>query len=236
MATSGTTDFTITRDEIISAALRKIGVVPQGETASAVQITEGAFALNVMVKAWEGDGMPLWAIKTLTIPYTAGTASYTIGNGATIDSAKPLKVIQAWNKDLLSNVDIPMIILTRYDYNRLGNKTSSGTPVQIQYTPERDTGTVTVFPVPDTAAETNNRLVMMYQCPFEDFDASTDNLDFPQEWYDAVIYGLATRLAPEYGLPVEQRQLLYKEAKEIKDAAFGFGTEEGSLYFGVDRR
>ena len=236
MATSGTTDFTITRDEIISAALRKIGVVPQGETASAVQITEGAFALNVMVKAWEVDGMPLWAIKNLTISYTSGTASYTIGNGAPINSAKPLKVIQAWNRDLISNVDIPMIILPKYDYNRLGNKTITGMPVQIQYTPGRDTGVITVFPVPDDTAETNNKLVISYQCPFEDFDASTDNIDFPQEWYDAVIYGLATRLAPEYGVPVEQRQILNKEAKEIKDAALSFGTEEGSLYFGVDRR
>ena len=47
--TSGTTTFSITRDDIIKAALRKIGVVAQGETPTTDQITEAAFALNLMV-------------------------------------------------------------------------------------------------------------------------------------------------------------------------------------------
>jgi len=76
----------------------------------------------------------------------------------------------------------------------------------------------------------------LYQRPFEDFDASTDNPDFLQEWYDAVTYGLATRLAPEYGVSIADRKTLWQEMSIIKQEALNFGLEEGSMYFGVDRR
>ena len=67
MTTSGTTTFNITRDQIITSALRKLGVVAQGESATSDQISEGALALNLMAKAREADGMPLWALRTTLI-------------------------------------------------------------------------------------------------------------------------------------------------------------------------
>ena len=56
MTTSGSYDFSINRDQIIEGALRLCGVIAQGETPSATQITEGSRMLNLMVKAWEADG------------------------------------------------------------------------------------------------------------------------------------------------------------------------------------
>jgi hypothetical protein len=61
-------------------------------------------------------------------------------------------------------------------------------------------------------------------------DSDSNDLSLPPEWTEAVIYGLAVRLAPEYGLSINERQQLKMEAKEFKDTALGFGTEEGSLY------
>jgi len=236
MGTSGTTNFSVSRDDLIKGALRKIGVVPQGETPTADQITEGAFALNLMVKAWEADGMPLWAIRTTSIPLTAAVNTYSIGIGKTVNTDKPLKVLRAWNRDSTSNVDIPMRILTKQEYDILGNKTSAGNPIQLYYEPQLNSGELKVFPTPSSTDVTNNTVYIVYQRPFEDFDASTDEPDFPQEWYDAVLYGLAVRLAPEYGVPIDQRQVLGREAADIKLAVLSFGTEEGSLYFGVEKR
>ena len=66
-----TTTFSVTRDDIIKAALRKLGVVAQGELPTTDQITEASFSLNTMVKAWEADGMPLWALRILPVTLTA---------------------------------------------------------------------------------------------------------------------------------------------------------------------
>ena len=230
MTTSGTTSFSVSRDDLIKGALRKIGVVAQGEVPTADQYTEAAFALNLLVKAWQADGMPLWALKQRSVTLIDGTASYTL------DTPKPLKIIQAWNHDSTSNVDIPMRIITKQEYNILGNKTSSGNPIQCYYDPRRDTGVLYLFPVPSSAQVGLNSISLVYQAPFEDFDASTDTPDFPQEWYDAITYGLATRLAPEYGIPSVDRKMLYQEMTAIKQEALSFGTEEGSLYFQRDVR
>lgn len=229
MATSGTVDFTLTRDDIIKRALRLIGALAQGETPTSDQITEASIALNGLVKAWQADGMPLWAIKEYTITPILNTSSYVI-------TPKLLKVLQVWNHDTTSNVDIPMRILTRQEYNILGNKTSSGNPIQCFYDPRRDSGVLYLFPVPDSTTVAKNTIKLVYQSSFEDFDSATDTPDFPQEWYDAITYGLAVRLAPEYGLPIAERSALQKEASQIKQDALNFGLEEGSLYFSVDRR
>ena len=230
MPTSGTTAYSTTRDDIIKRALRLIGALAQGETPTATQVTEAAVALNGLVKAWAADGMPLWAITEKTVPFVSGQRVYTLS------APKPLKVLQVWNHNITSNVDIPMRIVTQAEYNILGNKTSAGNPIQVYYDPRRDTGEMHVFPVPTTVEQSANILYYICQIPFEDFNTSTDAPDFPQEWYDAVTYGLATRLAPEYGVSIPDRKTLWQEMSIIKQEALNFGLEEGSLYFGVERR
>jgi hypothetical protein len=236
MATSGSTNFSVTRDDIIKRALRLLGVLAQGETPTADQVTEAAFALNSLVKAWEADGMPLWALRTTSIPLTSAKSAYTIGIGKDVDTPKPMKVIQAWNHSTTSDIDIPIRIISKQEYNILGNKTTQGNPIQVYYDPSIDFGTLYMFPVPSAAEAGVNTVNIVYQRPFEDFDLSTDTPDFPQEWYDAVAYGLACRLAPEYGVPSTERKILWQEMSLIKQDALNFGLEEGSLFFQKDTR
>lgn len=67
MATSGSFDFTLTRDNLIDLAYQHIGVVGEGVSASAAQVTEAAKLLNMIVKLRAADGMPLWALKRGTL-------------------------------------------------------------------------------------------------------------------------------------------------------------------------
>ena len=236
MTTSNSTVFNVTRDQIINGALRILGVLSTGQTADVGQITEAAEALNIFVKALEAEGMPQWGISTYAIPLTAAANTYQIGIGKTINISKPLKVIQAWNHDSTSNIDIPMRLLTRQEYSMLGNKTSSGNPIQYYYEPRINYGVLSVFPTPSSTEATNNTIYITYQRTFEDFLAAGDTPDFPQEWLETLKYGLAVRLASEYGIDAESRRLLTQEYMIIKNAALSFGSEEGSLFFGIDRR
>jgi len=63
MTTSGSFDFNLTRNEIITAALRKLGVLATGQTPTAEQIANGAQALNVHVKSLRAIGVFLWDIS-----------------------------------------------------------------------------------------------------------------------------------------------------------------------------
>jgi hypothetical protein len=67
--------------------------------------------------------------------------------------------------------------------------------------------------------------------PFEGFVSSADTPYFPREWNNALIYGLSNLLAPEYGIPLNDRALMEKEAQKHLDIALDFGLENASLTF-----
>lgn len=231
MTTSGTYDFSVNRDQLIYGALRLAGVIAQGETPNASQVSDAATTLNMLVKAWMADGMPIWAITTVTIPMVAGQNTYTISTPSRL-----LKPIQAWNRDTTSQVDIPVRMISREEYNILGNKSTTGNPIQLYFEPNRDSTNVYMFPTPDSTSQAQNVMYLVAQRPYQDFDAATDTPDFPQEWYEALKYGLAVRLAGEYNVDIETRRVLVAEAASIKQEALSFGTEENSLYFQRDWR
>lgn len=230
MTTSGTYDFSVNRDQLIYGALRLAGVIAQGETPTASQVSDAATTLNMLVKAWMADGMPLWAIRTVTITPVAGQNTYTY------NTPKLLKPIQAWNRQTSSQVDIPMRMISRQEYNILGNKSTTGNPIQLFFNPNLNSTEIKLFPTPDATSAAQNVIYIVAQVPYQDFDTATDTPDFPQEWYEAIKYGLAVRLAGEYNIDIETRRTLTGEAAAIKQEALSFGTEETSLYFQRDWR
>jgi hypothetical protein len=231
MATSGSTNWSATRNDIITQAYRKIGALGENETISSTQLTIGAASLNPMIKKLSAKGMPVWAMRTLEIDMSFITAApTTIGPTGTIPTPKPLKIVQAIRKDSLDGSEVPLEIKTWEDYNNLTDKTSTGTPVHLFYHPRAYDGHIYLWQLPDSYWTTNGKLVIRYQRPFEDFDAAADEPDFPTEWHETLMYQLAVRLAPEYGLATLDRQLLMTEAKEMLKDSLDFDQEEGSFY------
>lgn len=79
MATSGSFDFSLNRNEIITEALRNIAVLADGATATAAQISDGQRRLNMMLKAWRNRGISLPLYQELVVFLSSTTASYNIG-------------------------------------------------------------------------------------------------------------------------------------------------------------
>jgi hypothetical protein len=232
MATSGSTLFELTRNQIIEAALRKLTVLAKGQSADTEDLTNGTQALNVVLaRLMVVSGMPLWARKEYEFSPTTNTATYRIGDGQTLDTPFPLKIYQAILVDDDSDSQLEMDIISKYDYERLGNITSSGQPINLVYTPQVNYGDITLWPTPNSTAAANKTIRIIYQRPWEDFVAATDTPDFPKEWHQAVIYQLAVALAPEYGTPLPDRKALMEEAKMYLEEAISFGTDEVSVFF-----
>lgn len=82
MATSGSTDFTETRDQIISDALGILAILAAGETAQTADINFCSNILNKMVKAWMAQGIHLWTEESGTIFLVQGQAQYNLQSGA----------------------------------------------------------------------------------------------------------------------------------------------------------
>lgn len=233
MAISGVTTFSLTGDQIVNAAMRKIAVLGDGQSPSATQLSNGTQALNVMLKTFTTKGMPLWVMTEYILTLTA-TRTYTFGIGQTIAIPAPLKVTQITRLSSTDSSQVPLNVRSHYDYNLLSSTSATGTPTSYWYEPLNQTGVLHVWPTPDTNSITYETLKVVYQKPFSDMVSGTDTLDFPQWWQEAIIYGLAWRLCGEYGVPLADRGTLAKEAEYFLQEAMSFGTEEGSLFLQPD--
>lgn len=80
MATSGSKNFALTRNDIINAAFRKLGVFDKGETPTASETADAAQALNVMINEWAGVwSADIFLRADLTLFIQKGQQSYRVG-------------------------------------------------------------------------------------------------------------------------------------------------------------
>jgi hypothetical protein len=145
---------------------------------------------------------------------------------------RPQRIISAYRRDI-DNSDTPITLIARGDYADLSNKTSQGKTIQAFYDPQLTNGVLYTWPTPDLATDV---IRFWYSRILEDFDAAANNPDFPIEWGEALIYGLAERLAAVYQIPLERRKFLKLEAREKLDEAVGYDVEPVSVFFGPDLR
>jgi len=233
MATSGDTTFSVDRDTLIKASLRLIGVGIIDEDPTPTEISNASEALNMMLKAWQADGLQLWQIRSYDLTPVAGIYQYNLG--AANVGERPLRIIEAYRRETSTVIDVPLTRLSREEYYKLSDKNTQGTPSNYYFDPQLTNSVLNVWPAPDSDFASNSTIHLLYHKPIDDMDASTNDFEIPQEWYEAVKYGLAVRLAPEYGLGLQTRRFLKFEADEIKEKVLDWDTEDASIFFQPER-
>lgn len=291
MTTSGSSDFTRTRDQIIARSGRLIGAFKAGETMGSQEVTDFSEALNAMVKRWSvTPGMHVWTTTEATLFPQASQASYalavdgtdhctssyvamalsaaaasaavslsvasttgvTVGDylgivlasgsmqwttvnaktsttltptaaltGAASSGAavytytskivRPLKIVDWRRYTIASAIETSGTKpIARLDYMALPNKPQTGIVNQIFYDPQLGTGVLYLWSPPTTVTDL---VKFTWHRPIMDFDSAADTPDFPQEWFDPIVYNLAVAMAPEYDVP-----------RERMEGQFGIGT------------
>ena len=79
MATSGSTNFSVTASDVINHALRIVGFLSDGETSSGQPQNDALRSLNMMIKAWQAEGIGLWKNDEIAIFQSDEGYSYDIG-------------------------------------------------------------------------------------------------------------------------------------------------------------
>lgn len=235
MALTASTNYTITKDDLIKASLRLLVVGSVDEDPTQDEIDQAAVTLNIMLKAWQVHGLQLWQIRNYTLTPVASQVQYSLG--ASNVGSRPMRITDIYRRETATNTDVPMIKLSREEYWRLPDKTNTGTPINYYPDMQLDNLVLNVWPAPDATFAAGSTFQILYQKPFDDMDVlSTDSFEFPSEWYEPIKYGLATRLAPEYGIARLDRRELRMEAKEILDAVLGWDQEDSSVYLAPRQR
>lgn len=241
MTTSSIYSVQYSRDDLVTAAHYKLGVITDGSTLTPSQLIRGTQAINMSISLLRAKGMPLWARSNYTFTPVSGTASYLIGTGQTLNTPYPLKLLQAYRLSS-DGTRIDMDIEASYNFNQLPTN-SGGIPIKVTYHPQVNVGTLRVWPTPDSTI-TGTTITLVYQRPFQYFVNASDTADFPEEWYLPLVYKTAVILAPEFGIPLGDRNMLMGEANSYVEEALSMGTEDASLFiqpymqpgWGEDRR
>jgi len=235
MTTSGDTIYELDRNTIITAAMRKLGVLPKGQSPVASDLLNGAEALNALIASLQGIGLTLWKRTEINVPLTA-SRTFNIGVSQTINEPYPLRIESAHLITTTGGQRQELQILGRAEFNRL-NEETTGQPTTICYQPKVNFGILSVWPIPDSTTISSKTIGLTCRTAFEGFNNGSETPDFPQEWQSVLIYGLALSLAPEFGVPLNDRQLLMKEYNMFLDlATLATQGEDESVFFQIDRR
>ena len=229
MALSLTDDFNLTRDQIIRASFESIGIAIANEPLDPDDIQVAQVALNALAMSWKSYGLTLWKRGRASITPVAATYEITLAPTLGAGTEKPVKMVSVNYKDSSGN-EVPMTRLSHDEYDNLPNKTTSGTPTQYYFEPKRTGSTMYVWPAPDATFAAGYTIEIVYQQPIQDMSSGTDDIDFPNEWYRALILNLATDLAPKYGVNRADRSDLKEQAEEALQLALNFDVEDASLY------
>lgn len=209
-------DFNATRNEIIERAYRLIGKFSMGETLSSDMYNQALLALNSMVQSWQSKNVFLWSLKQFTLTLTSSTASYDLG------TTDPL--VYAIDRAYLrmSETDLPLEVASFRQYADIYNKTTPGNPqivaIDNSITVSSSGPTLYVWPVP------TQTLTLYYLgiVRLKDFDTASYNYNFPVRYVKALTEGLASELAPEFGLPIaERKEFERKAANSFAEAKSG---------------
>lgn len=233
MSLSGSTNYSLNRNQMINSALRIINVYTEAYTPSGFEVASAAETLNLMLKAWQADGLQLTTRKTKSFSLVSGAASYTLGTAGTVAMDRPLRILSCTLKKTSDGSETPLSPMSRDQYHTLSIKTQAGLPNQFMYDPQLTNGVLYFWPIMNTTGYTAE---LLYLKPYDDLDNSTDDFEFPAEWMEAIKYGLAARLSDEYGLPLQERAYLYKKAEDAKKAVDGFDVENASMFLSPDRQ
>jgi len=225
MATSGIYTFAMSRDDIIGAALRLTTRFGSGDVIPTEDITNCAQALNILCKEMVTEGLPLWCVQQIPVPLVANQAAYNLSIAS--NSTLPLRILDAFIRDAQGK-DVSIEIESRYDYNTLGNKTSTGIPNQGYYDPQLGAGSLVLYNVPSDNTRT---LYVIIQRQVQDFNLSTDNPDFPQEAYRLLKWCLADEIMLDYSTPRDVRAEISARAMALRKSFFAWEQEQVSVKF-----
>ncbi len=149
---ASTSDFTLTRDQLIKAAFETAKIIEEGQHLLAEQLSIGMVRLNLIVREVDQAGNWVWTIqeaKHLSLVANVGVYDGTIGLPLNISE---LVSVVYRGKDGMDS--LPLKILKADGYEEIRNKLETGEPQAVYLTTDTrlDQRRLYVWPFPATVA------------------------------------------------------------------------------------
>ena len=187
MATSGTTSFDLSIDEIVEDAYERIGM----RINSGHDIKSARRSLNILFSEWGNRGVHLWKVALNEVALVAGQANYTVPTN--VSDVLEAYITTTSGTPTTTTNDISLNKIDRSAYAALPNKGAQGQPSQYfvdrQVTPE-----IYLYLTPDTTTYTHLKYYSINR--IQDAGAYTNDPNVVYRFLPCMCAGLAYYLAP----------------------------------------
>ena len=204
MATSGTSNFDPTFDDLLQDAAAMVG----GGPLLADELIGARRGLDLLLTDLQNKNVLLHKIETTTVPVSVSVSSLTFDQSISDVLVASVRT---------SSTDI---VIERDGYERwaeIPTKSQTGRPVRYWWDRRRDSSVMNLWPLPDQTYT----LVLTVQKNAESTLRAFDNVDVPRRFMPALVYGLAYWVGLRRGNRVDTNRLTLLRAeyeRAVKDA------------------
>jgi hypothetical protein len=184
MTTSGTSNFNLDIDDLISEAYERCGL----ETRTGYDLLTARRSLNLLFADWANRGLNLWTIEQRQTTMVAGQFEYTLP----ADTVNVLSAVIRTNSGTTTQQDISIDRISRAEYLNLPDKYTQSRPAQY-YVERTISPTLYVYPAPDSSEPYLFRYYGIRR--IEDVGAYTNTTDIVFRFYPCMAAGLAYYIA-----------------------------------------
>ena len=211
MATSGTTDFTLSIDDLVEEAFERCGM----RMTNGYQLSSARRSLNLLFLDWANRGLNLWTIEQATYAVVQGSRELTLA----ADTINVLSAVIRVNTGGQQQ-DISMDRISREEYLNLPNKLTQARPAQY-YVQRSNPTLVYLYPASDQAYSFIYYRIRRIQDAGDYTNTSDVNYRFLPCLASGLAYMLALKYTPERMAALKQ---IYEEdfqraALEDRDTA-----------------
>jgi hypothetical protein len=186
MATSGTTSFNLSIDEIVEEAYERIGI----RINSGYDIKSARRSLNILFSEWGNRGVHLWKVELDQVALVQGQANYTVNTDVS-DILEAYISSTSGTPGTTTN-DLSLSKIDRSTYAALPNKGTQGQPSQY-YVDRQTTPVIYLYQTPDLSTYTYLKYYVIKR--IEDSGAYTNTADVAYRFIPCMCAGLAYYLA-----------------------------------------
>jgi len=204
MATSGTTTFDLSIEEIIQEAYERCGMA----TTSGHSLRSARTSLNLLFAEWANRGIHLWKVSLHENQLVSGQAEYAVDSGVS-DVLEAFVSTTGAGANTVNTQDVSLTKIDRSAYAALPNKLAKGQPSQY-YVDRQEIPKIYLYQAPDLNTYTYLKYYVIKR--IQDAGAYTNDADVVFRFLPCMVAGLAYYLAmknsPEL---VQQNKLIYED-------------------------
>lgn len=193
--------------DIITRAMRSIGVLASGETPSANQANDALVSLNDLLASLANESLTIYAETTDSLTLD-GSTSYTYGTGGDINSVRPISINRCYFRNT-DGSDYEVRMITAREYADIGVKDTSTDFPDVVYI-NTTFPLTTIYPWPLSSVGT---LYFDVNKAITAFATLQTTVTLPPGYDRMLRYGLGVELMDEYGIQSPLTIQKYADAK-----------------------